>query len=160
MNPEPSTIKWQVKKFDELTLMELYAILRLRNEVFVVEQACVYQDLDNRDQASWHLMGWLERKLVAYTRIMPPGMNYPEPSLGRVVSSSVIRGTGAGRQLMLLALQKTHELFGAVAIKLSAQLYLKEFYLSLGFKTSSEVYREDGIEHIEMVKLPDGKTPS
>ncbi len=153
-------MNWQLKKFEELSVNELYSVLQLRNEVFVVEQDCVYQDLDNRDQASWHLMGWEQEKLVAYTRIMPPGMNYPEPSLGRVVSSPRIRGTGAGRQMMDQALQKAHELFGSIPVKLSAQLYLKDFYISLGFQTSSEVYQEDGIDHIEMVKLPDGKTSS
>ncbi len=153
-------MNWLLKKFDELSVHELYAILQLRNEVFAVEQHCVYPDLDDRDQASYHLMGLQNDKLVAYTRIMPPGLQYKEPSIGRVVTARLVRQTGLGRQMMELALQKMEKLFGATPVKLSAQLYLRNFYESLGFLPNSEVYLEDGIEHIEMVKLPTGKFPS
>lgn len=143
---------WLCKKFDELTPYELYAILQLRNEVFVVEQNCVFQDADNKDQLSFHLMGWMNDDLVAYTRIVPPGLAYDKPSIGRVVTSSSARRTGIGKELMKRSIEKTYELFGNVTIKLGAQLYLKKFYESFGFRQSSELYLEDGIEHIEMMR--------
>ena len=145
-------IKWICKKFDELRPDELYASLQLRNEVFVVEQNCVYQDLDDKDQLAWHLMGWKGNKLVAYTRLIPPGVSYPEASIGRVVTSPSARRTGLGRDLMMRSLQEMKKLFNDGPVRLGAQLYLKDFYISLGFVQTSEVYLEDGIEHIEMVK--------
>src|SRR5436190_13419240 len=99
-------LKWIYKPFAELTAAELYGIMQLRNEVFVVEQNCVYQDADNKDKASWHLSGWDDDKLVAYCRILPPGLAFAEPSIGRVVSSPLYRKTGAGRMLMKIAIQK------------------------------------------------------
>ena len=144
-------INWLCKKFDELTPHELYAILQLRNEVFVVEQNCVFQDADNKDQPSFHLMGWSDNELVAYTRLVPPKIAYDEPSIGRVVTSLSLRKTGIGRELMERSIEKTKELFGRTPIKLGAQLYLKKFYESLGFIQSSDIYLEDGIEHIEMI---------
>ncbi len=144
-------MKWTYKKFEDLTPNELYAILQLRNEVFVVEQACVYQDADNKDQKAWHLMGWEKDKLVAYTRILPPGVAYPYASIGRVVTSPLVRRNGAGRELMEYSIQITQELFGKEPIKIGAQLYLRKFYESLGFEQTSEMYLEDDIEHIEMI---------
>ncbi|MGE5107238.1 MAG: GNAT family N-acetyltransferase, partial [Sphingobacteriales bacterium] len=135
----------------DLTPHELYAILQLRNEVFVVEQNCVFQDADNKDQQSWHYMGWKDGHLIAYIRIVPPGVAYQYASIGRVVNSSKARGTGIGKKLMQSGIAKTYELFGKVPIKIGAQLYLKKFYESLGFKQTSEIYLEDGIEHIEMM---------
>ena len=144
-------LNWIYKIFDELTTAELYAIMRLRNEVFVVEQHCVYQDADDKDSSSFHLTAWKDNDLVAYCRIMPPGISYPECSIGRVVSSPKYRKTGAGRELMKLAITKTFTQFGTTIIKIGAQLYLKDFYTSLGFTQSSELYLEDGIPHIEML---------
>lgn len=144
-------IEWVFKKFEELSLEELYAILQLRNEVFVVEQHCVYQDADDKDQFSYHLMGWLEDKLVAYTRIFPPGISYKEPSIGRVVTSPAARGTGLGRALMQNSIDKCKHLFGNIFIRIGAQVYLKNFYSSLGFVPDGEIYLEDGIQHIEML---------
>jgi len=144
--------RWDCKKFEELSLHELYAILQLRSEVFVVEQQCVYQDLDNKDQSAWHLMGWKSEKLVAYTRLIPPGISYEEPSIGRVVTSPSERKTGLGREAMSISLDMIRELFGESPVKLGAQLYLRNFYCSLGFVQTSEIYLEDGIEHIEMRK--------
>ena len=144
-------LNWTCKKFDELTAAELYAIIRLRNEVFVVEQNCVYQDADGKDQQCFHLMGREDsEELVAYCRIMPPGALYPECSIGRVVSSPKYRKTGAGRELMKLAINKTLTQFNTTVIKIGAQLYLKDFYISLGFIQCSEQYLEDGIPHIAM----------
>lgn len=143
-------LKWEFKRFDELTAAGLYAIIQLRNEVFVVEQNCVYQDADNKDQLSFHLMGWDGETLVAYTRIIPPGISYVEASIGRVVTSPKYRKTGAGRALMQLSIEKTLNEFSISEIKIGAQLYLADFYNSFGFSQSSPEYLEDGIPHIEM----------
>jgi ElaA protein len=147
-------LNWAVKKFDELTPHELYAIIRLRNEVFVVEQNCVFQDADDKDQQSRHLMGWSEDKqLMAYCRILPPGLAYKLPSIGRVVTSPAIRNEGAGKELMAKAIAYCFQLFGECNIQIGAQLYLLKFYSSLGFEQVSEIYLEDGIEHIEMIRF-------
>ncbi len=145
-------IRWILKKFNELTSHELYSILQLRNEVFVVEQNCVFQDADNKDQLSWHLMGWYDEKLIAYTRIIPEGIAYDLPSIGRVVTSPAVRGSGIGKMLMEKSIAAVEKLFGKVSIKLGAQFYLKEFYESFGFIQSSDIYPEDGIDHIEMIR--------
>ena len=145
-------IQWVLKKFDELTPHQLYAILQLRNEVFVVEQNCVFQDADDKDQNAYHLMGFHENKLVAYTRLVPPGIIYEQASIGRVVTSHLVRGTGAGKESMKQSIDAANDLFGKQPIKIGAQLYLKKFYTSLGFEPVSEVYLEDGIEHIYMIK--------
>lgn len=144
---------WKCIFFDDLKSAELYAILQLRNEVFVVEQNCVFQDADNKDQYCWHLCGWNGNKLVAYTRLVPPGVAYKEPSIGRVVTSPACRNTGAGKVLMQRSIEKCYELFGKQSIKIGAQLYLKKFYESFGFVQTSEVYLEDDIEHIEMILM-------
>jgi ElaA protein len=144
-------MNWLCKKFDDLTPHELYAILQLRNIVFAVEQSCVYPDMDDKDQASYHLMGWDSNKLVAYTRLVPPGVSYPDlPSIGRVVTAPNARRKGSGRELMNVSIDKVHELFGNMPVKIGAQLYLKKFYESLGFLQTSDIYDEDGIDHIEM----------
>ena len=145
---------WTLKKFDELSIHELYAILQLRNEVFIIEQNCIYPDLDNKDQSSWHLMCLNHDKLIAYTRILPPGISYPHPSIGRVVTAATVRKSGLGRELMLRSIDSCEKLFGILPISLGAQLYLKTFYESLGFKIAGEVYLEDGIEHIKMIRKP------
>jgi ElaA protein len=148
-------MNWNCKKFDELTPHELYAILQLRNIVFAVEQNCVYPDMDDRDQQSFHLMGWENEKLCAYTRLVPKGVSYKDhPAIGRVVTAPHARGKGAGKELMLQSIAKTIELFGNNSIKIGAQLYLKKFYESLGFVQTSDLYLEDGIEHIEMILHP------
>ena len=143
-------LTWSFCSFEELTTTELYAIMQLRNEVFVVEQNCVYQDADNKDMASYHLAAWDGKNLVAYCRILPPGISYKEASIGRVVSSPAYRKTGSGRLLMKTAINKTTELFSCNKITISAQLYLKSFYESLGFIQKSDPYLEDNIPHIEM----------
>lgn len=147
-------MNWILKKFDALSSNELYALMQLRNEVFVVEQNCVYQDADNKDQFSYHFMGWANNKLVAYTRILPPGVAYTkEPSIGRVVTSPSARGSGIGRELMEKSIEELYKLFGKTSIKIGAQLYLLKFYTSLGFQQTSSIYLEDNIEHVEMVKF-------
>lgn len=152
-------LHWTLKKFEELTPFELYAILQLRNEVFVVEQNCPYQDADNKDLKAHHFMGWNGTTLVAYTRLIPPGISYTESSIGRVVSSPKYRGTGAGRELMRQSITTTLILFNCNTIKIGAQLYLKKFYESLGFVQCSEEYLEDNIPHIEMLYHKENSTP-
>lgn len=145
-------LHWLLKRFDELTPYQLYAILQLRNEVFVVEQNCVFQDADDKDQNSHHLMGFLDNKLVAYTRLVPAGLFYEQASIGRVVTSPSVRRSGAGKLLMEHSIDSLYTLFGKVPIKIGAQLYLQHFYESFGFERISDIYLEDGIEHIYMLK--------
>lgn len=145
------TINWTSKHFNLLTTTELYAILRLRNEVFIVEQHCPYQDIDNKDQKSFHLMGRIGDDLVAYCRILPPGVSYPESSIGRVITSAKSRGTGAGQELLGKAIAEVRKMFGIVPIHIGAQRYLQRFYEGFGFVQTSPVYLEDDIEHIEMI---------
>ncbi len=143
---------FSLKPFELLTPFELYAVLQLRNEVFVVEQNCVFQDADNKDQNSLHLMYWNNNDLVAYCRLLPPGLAYHEMSIGRVVSSPKYRKKGAGKFLIQEAIQQIHQSFGDGPIRIGAQCYLIQFYGSFGFIEEGEMYLEDGIEHIEMVK--------
>ena len=145
-------VNWYYKTFSELSSIELYRILQLRSEVFVVEQNCIFLDMDNIDQQCFHLMGTIDSKLVAYARIVPPGIVYTEPSVGRVVIASSVRKTGLGKQLMQHSIELVYELLGNTSIKIGAQYYLKEFYSSFGFFQVSDVYLEDGIEHIYMLK--------
>lgn len=143
-------LRWEKLFFDELNAALLYEILRLRNEVFVVEQNCVFQDADNYDQASHHLLGLYENELVAYARIIPPGKMYDHASIGRVVCKKPFRGKNLGKILMQEAIAYTAALHGEDDITIGAQLYLKEFYVSLGFRQCSDIYLEDGIQHIKM----------
>lgn len=148
-------LKWTLKKFETLTPYELYNIMWLRNEVFVVEQNCVYQDADYKDQNGWHLMGLNEEdQLMAYVRLLPVGVSYKnEPSIGRVVTNPAARGTGAGKELMQEAIKQCELLFGNQDIKIGAQFYLLKFYTLLGFEQTGDIYLEDGIEHIEMIRF-------
>jgi ElaA protein len=144
-------VNWVCKHFSALTTEELYRILRLRSEVFVVEQNCVFLDMDNKDLVCDHLMGWGEDGLLGYSRIVPPGISYEESSIGRVVSLPAARGLGIGRELMVQSVQALYRLHGKRDIRIGAQYYLKGFYESLGFIQSGEIYPEDGINHIEML---------
>ena len=144
-------LNWILKKFEDLTTVELYAILKLRNEVFVVEQNCIYQDADDKDPLCYHFMGLFNEKLVAYTRIIPPGISYEYAGIGRVVTSPLHRKKGVGKELMKLSITTTFSLFDCAAIKIGAQVYLNDFYSSLGFVRCSNSYLEDGIPHIEML---------
>jgi len=151
-------MKWVLKQFEALTPYELYDIIKLRNEVFVVEQNCVFQDADGMDPFCYHLMGYEEDVLVVYTRLVPPGVAYPGyASIGRVVSSPKVRRRGLGKLLMEKSIEETERLFKNIPIKIGAQLYLNRFYSSLGFANTGAVYLEDGIKHIHMVKIsPEG----
>ncbi len=144
-------ITWQCKKFSELSVEELYKILQLRNEVFVVEQNCAYQDCDEKDFSCWHITGWDEDILIAYSRILPPGLSYPDAaSIGRVLTSPLARGQKAGKQLMIYSLKNLYKLFGEVKVAIGAQFYLKRFYESFHFIQTGTIYLEDGIQHIPM----------
>jgi ElaA protein len=141
----------QFKSFENLTPFELYRILQLRNEVFVVEQNCVFQDADNKDLQSMHLSIMQGEILVAYCRLLPPGLAYTEMSIGRIVNASKARGTGIGKVLVAKAIELCRKQFGEGSIRIGAQYYLLGFYQSFGFKEEGDIYLEDGIEHIEMV---------
>lgn len=142
----------QLKSFQHLNVNELYDLLRLRSEVFVVEQNCVFLDQDNKDQQCYHLLLYADDKLAAYSRLVPAGISYTEVSIGRVITSPDFRGSGLGKKIMHLAIQGCQDLFGLVDIRIGAQIYALPFYQSLGFIIAGEVYDEDGIEHVEMVK--------
>ncbi|PYF77125.1 GNAT family N-acetyltransferase [Pedobacter nutrimenti] len=138
------------KPFSSLSAKELYAILKLRSEIFVVEQKCVYLDADGKDPSCQHLMLYQQKELVAYARIVPAGISFSEPSIGRIVSSDAVRGKGFGKELVRLAIENCIRLYGRQPIKIGAQLYLKKFYESFGFISEGDVYDEDGIDHIHM----------
>jgi ElaA protein len=148
-------IDWSCVSFGQLSLTELYEILALRTEVFIVEQNCPFQDQDGKkDFESFHLLGKNDKhKIIAYTRLLPAGLAYNEVSIGRVVSSLSVRGSGIGKILMKKSIETCIEKYGNLPIKIGAQLYLKSFYESFGFVKSSITYLEDGIEHIEMVRV-------
>ena len=139
--------------FYKLNLDEVYAIMALRQEVFVVEQNCPYLDADGSDQEAWHLMGFNEeKKLMAYTRLLPQGISYKKYSaIGRVVTSPSARGLGAGKKIMETSIQWMEKLFPNQPIKISAQVYLLKFYNELGFQEIGEEYLEDDIPHIAML---------
>ncbi len=142
---------WICKTFNELTVAELYRILQLRSEVFVVEQNCVYLDPDGKDLSCYHLCAWLHDQLVAYCRIVPPGVSYEEASIGRVLTHPAHRKDGYGKLLMQNAIKKTYALYNGSTIKIGAQQYLVQFYGDLGFEAVSEPYLEDDIPHVLML---------
>lgn len=146
---------WKKKMFTDLSLDELYKIMQLRQEVFILEQACVYQDLDGKDQLSSHLMAWHGAVLVAYTRLVPYGLSYPDAmSVGRVVTAAGFRGQGLGAELMRRSINGLYGQYGHKTIKISAQQHLGAFYGRLGFVQTSRPYMDAGIPHIEMTLLP------
>lgn len=139
-----------LKPYKELTVDELYEALKLRSAIFVIEQNCNYQDMDDKDQGSYHLLGYDDGKLVAYARVLPKGLSYKEASIGRVVVDKNFRGRSAGKELMNRAIADAMELFSTNEIVISAQCYLERFYGDLGFKIEGESYLEDDIPHIKM----------
>lgn len=140
-----------IKSFNELTTSEIYQILRLRSEVFVVEQDCVYQDVDDKDQKAIHLFITNNDKVVAYTRLFKPGDYFKNASIGRVVVKGTHRKDKLGHQLMKESIKAIQNLFNTQEITLSAQTYLQKFYESHGFIQVGEGYLEDGIPHIKMI---------
>lgn len=143
-------ITWRLKSFGKLTTSELYDLLALRAEVFVVEQDCVYLDTDGKDKKAWHVLGHKNGKLVAYARIFAPGDYFDECSIGRVVVAHSARWRGVGHELMRSAIAAIGRIFGDVAITISAQRHLEKFYRAHGFETVSAPYLEDGIPHVRM----------
>jgi ElaA protein len=143
-------IQWKIKSFETLSVNELYDILRLRSEIFVVEQNCVYLDLDGKDKLALHLFGEFENKIVAYSRLFRPGITFDNASIGRVVVDTNYRNKKWGHDLMREAIAGIESHFSEIKITIGAQLYLKKFYESHGFIQTSEMYLEDDIPHIEM----------
>jgi len=142
---------FKIKSFEELSATELYEIIQLRVQIFVIEQNCPYQDLDGNDQKSLHLCMYnKDNLLVAYCRLVPSGIIYDEPGIGRVVVHEKFRNLQLGRKLMVEAIELCKKLFSTKKITISAQLYLEKFYASLGFIKASDMYLEDGIPHIKM----------
>ena len=138
------------KHFENLSTDELYKLLQLRARIFIVEQNCPYLDLDDKDRTSLHLLGYENQNLVAYSRILPPGICYEEASIGRVIVDKTFRGKNAGKELMQKSIDLTLSAFNTNRIVISAQQYLEKFYKDLGFVTESEAYMEDFIPHIKM----------
>lgn len=152
----PGAVQWQWSAYEGLSREDLYAILARRQEVFIIEQQCIYPDLDGVDPHAWHLMGWVDvegrRELLAYLRCVHPGVIYAEVSLGRVLSAPAARGTGIGRALLAEALGQVGRVYPGRAVRISAQLYLERFYAGFGFVSVGTPYDEDGIAHIEMLR--------
>ncbi|MFZ5446027.1 MAG: GNAT family N-acetyltransferase [Myxococcota bacterium] len=147
---EKKTFDWV--PFDRLSVSELHDLLQLRQRVFVVEQQCAYLDLDGADPLCWHGLGRLDGRLVATARLVPPGLKFVEPAIGRVVTAPEVRRTGMGRALMSEAVVQVQRLYPGEDIRIGAQRYLERFYESFGFEAEGEPYDEDGIPHVEMVR--------
>jgi ElaA protein len=143
-------LNFQIKKFEDLTADEIYEILRIRSEVFVVEQNCAFQDCDNDDQNSYHIFSAENDRIVSYLRVLKKGISYNEISIGRVLVAKDHRGKGVAKELLIKAIEFIENTLNECEIRISAQEYLKEFYSSLGFEISSDMYLEDEIPHIEM----------
>lgn len=147
---DESAIDWQCTKFAELSAETLYQILRLRQAVFVLEQSCLYMDLDGLDQQALHIAAWRGGELLGYLRALPPGIDCPESSLGRIVVSPGARGLNLGRQLVRRGIALNLDTWPGSGICIGAQAHLEKFYVELGFQTISDVYDDDGIPHIKM----------
>lgn len=151
-------IEWKISPFESLSTEELYAILKLRQQVFIVEQHCAYQDCDGRDKNAHHLGGWLDTENgaepIAYLRIIPPPKEGQFLLIGRVVTHPDFRGRGLGKEIMTKCLHGIEERYPKSPVRISAQSYLINFYENFGFRTSSDEYLEDGILHIEMIQNP------
>lgn len=145
-------IEWRYLAFEALSVAELYAVLQLRSEVFVVEQACIFQDMDGADAQAMHLVGTWQGVLVAYARCFAAGEKFSEASIGRIVTRSCVRGSGAGHALVEKAISCLFQRWGAQAIRIGAQAQLASFYRQHEFEKSGSPYMEDGIPHIEMLR--------
>ncbi len=148
-------IKWEIKSFETLDTLEFHNILKTRINVFVVEQNCPYPELDDKDFYATHLMGKDEcNEIIAYARLLPPGISYEESSIGRVLTIESVRGKGIGHLLIDQSIETTQKLFGSGPIKISAQEHLVQFYTQHGFNSYGESYFEDGIPHVSMLFTP------
>ena len=148
--------EWEWLHFKDMTATQLYEVLALRMDVFILEQKCLWNDLDGLDQDCHHLLGWRmvdgKRRLAAYLRVLAPGVHYDEMSIGRVVNARFARGSGIGRELMTYGIKLAEQQYPGHRIKIGAQRYLEKFYGSFGFVTVSEPYDEDGIIHVKMLR--------
>lgn len=147
-------ITWIHKTFSALTPYELYEILQLRINVFMLEQQCLYPECDDKDLEAEHLFGTYEGKIIAYSRLLQPGITYTDCCIGRVVTDASYRKSGLGKALMAQAIARMDELFDEPEIRISAQAHLQFFYESVGFQKVSDPYLEDNIPHIEMLRVP------
>lgn len=153
VKPEHQGVRWLCRPFAGLGVDALYAMLKLRQEVFVVEQRCAYLDADGLDPRCWHLLGWGPNdRLLACLRIVPPGLKSEESSLGRVATSQEVRGTGLGHDLLAKGVARCMQLYPASAVRISAQAHLEAFYARFGFVAEGDVYLEDDIPHVAMVR--------
>lgn len=145
-------ITWSVLQFNDLSVKQLFDVLQLRNQIFIVEQNCPYLDVDEKDPKSFHVLGINQyQKLIATSRILPPGVSYSETSIGRVAVATGSRGTGIGDELNQVSMKFIRDYYGEVPIRLSAQKHLSNYYNKHGFKVVSDPYDEDGIPHVEML---------
>lgn len=149
-------LNWQTKTFDDLSNHALYAVLKLRLDVFSIEQQCIYQDLDDRDQEALHMLGWQGEELVAYQRLLPPGLDYPESSIGRIVINMEARGHNLGKEMVQRGMDFALRTWPGNDIRINAQAYLRKFYMNLGFEALTEEYIYDGIPHLEMLYRHNG----
>jgi len=149
-------LTWRACRFDELTLRELQYIYMARQQVFAIEQSCIYLDVDGYDECAWHVAAWTpqHRAPLAYARLIDPGLKYAEPSIGRVITTSAARGTGLGRELVSRTIALAERVFPQAGIRISAQSRLETFYEEAGFRIVGERYMEDGIPHTEMLRSP------
>lgn len=147
-------IQWELSAFDALSVHHLYELLQLRTEVFVLEQNCIFQDLDGADAQATHLMGRRDGQLLAYARCLPAGIKFAEASIGRIVTSQRVRGSGLGHLLVEQALAAVATLWGRQPVRIGAQARLKNFYTGHGFTDVGIAYIEDGIDHLEMIWQP------
>jgi len=156
MPSSSDAVQFTCRFFTALSLQELYLIWKLRNQVFIVEQHCPYLDADDKDLAAYHLMGFTASgtELVAYTRLLAPGISYSEMSIGRVVVHPAYRKLGIGKKLMQKSIATIQAIYGRGPIRIGAQLYLRSFYESLGFEVCSDIYLEDDIPHVQMLWHP------
>lgn len=145
-------LSWRFAHFDLLTPREVHDLYRLRIAVFVLEQDCPFQDVDGADPLCWHLLGRAGGDLSAYCRLVPAGVKFAEPSIGRVITAQSVRRTGAGKLLMAQSVRHARALWPGQAIRIGAQAHLERFYGGFGFAKASDEYLEDGIPHIEMVR--------
>ena len=149
-------IDWQFSPFSDLAPADLYEVLAQRQQVFILEQTCLYPDIDGLDPVAHHLLGWRmvegKRQLAAYLRVLGPGVKYDEMSRGRVITTQAARGSGAGRALLARGIECAEALYPGHRIRIGAQQYLEKFYQGFGFVTVSEPYDEDGIQHVDMLR--------
>ena len=143
-------ISWKIKTWEQLKTNELYSILKLRSKVFVVEQNCVYQDIDDKDKLAIHVFGFVEGKIIAYSRLFNKKEYFKETSFGRAIVKKEIRNQGLGEELVKRSIDVIKTNFGKKSIKISAQAHLQNFYKKNGFKSKGETYLEDGIPHVAM----------